>query len=293
MFSLLLRTVTRYALFLFVLLAGASAAKADLIGATGGNSATGELVDISTTNGSFTVIGNLVDISSNPYAMTGLAFQPGTGVLYGLTSNRSGTNPNSLVTINPATGLVTEIGLPGVGAFGDIKFSPTSGILYGFGNNGNLYTINLTTGAATLVGSSGNTNVIRGAGMAADSSGVLWGTPDSITGLYTYSTSNGAETLVTPFSGASLIGHVSALSFDPSDGTLFGADETNGGATDLITIDTSTGFITDIGSTVNNLDAMDFSPTQVPEPSSLILLTLTAAGAASHAWRRRRTLQPK
>ena len=64
---------------------------------------------------------------------------------------------NSLVTIDRASGAVTVIGPTGVanGNFGDLTYDSNHGVLYwvagGFGDE-NLYTINPTTGAATLVG---------------------------------------------------------------------------------------------------------------------------------------------
>lgn len=124
-----------------------------LYGATGSKGVSGELVILNpATGGMLTDIGPLVDGSSNPYGITGLAFQPGTGVLFGSTANLSPTAPRHLVTINPVTAQVSDVGSFGVGSetMADITFDPTSGILYGLESvSGNLCTINLTTGAAT------------------------------------------------------------------------------------------------------------------------------------------------
>src|SRR5690242_10793419 len=49
-------------------------------------------------------VGPLNDLSSVNYPITGLAFHPITGVLYGSTGN-AGTTDALLVTINPASGL--------------------------------------------------------------------------------------------------------------------------------------------------------------------------------------------
>lgn len=66
---------------------------------------------------------------------------------------------NSLVTIDPVTYAVTSIGSTGVsgGDFGDLAYDSISGTLYWAAGRGNdsLYTLNLATGAATLVGSYG------------------------------------------------------------------------------------------------------------------------------------------
>lgn len=65
---------------------------------------------------------------------------------------------------------------------------------------------------------------------------------------------------------------INALAFDAL-GTLYGVNVDLNDAnrpTDLITINTSTSAITDVGATPNSLDAMAFAP--VPEPASAMLL---------------------
>ena len=76
----------------------------------------------------------------------------------------------------------------------DLAFDPTSGVLYGVGTNGgaHLYSINTTTGAATLIGDSGLA-FTNGGGVEIDSTGAVFGSPlpanfgtyDKVTGLYT------------------------------------------------------------------------------------------------------------
>src|SRR4029079_13697798 len=115
-------------------------------------------------------IGPLNDASNVNYGMTGMAFQPSTGVLFGSTAANVPATAAKLVTINPATGLVTVVGGFGVAngsTMADLAFDPTSGTLYGVGTNGgaHLYSINTTTGAATIIGSSG-LRVTNGRGLA-------------------------------------------------------------------------------------------------------------------------------
>ena len=97
--------------------------------------------------------------------MTGLAFHPTTGVLYGSTGNANTALQGALVTINPATARVTVIGSFNAGpvngsgspaTMGDIAFD-SAGNLYGVATIGgpNLYSINPATGQATVVGVNG------------------------------------------------------------------------------------------------------------------------------------------
>src|SRR5215472_10494647 len=77
-----------------LLVAGVCLAEADvLFGATGSRGVRGELVLLNTTNGAPLVIGRLIDGFGRPYGITGLAFQPGTNVLFGSTAGVSPTAP--------------------------------------------------------------------------------------------------------------------------------------------------------------------------------------------------------
>ncbi len=93
-------------------------------------------------------------------AVGGMAFHPLTGVLYAV-GQRAGTagffmpGTHVLITIDPATGVGTEIGpftgpmtCPGCGVE-DLAFRP-NGVLYGM-VNGTLVTVNLETGASTFI----------------------------------------------------------------------------------------------------------------------------------------------
>jgi hypothetical protein len=65
---------------------------------------------------------------------------------------------NSLIRIDPTTLAVTTVGPTGVtGDFGDLAYNPSSNVVYWVPGRGNLnlYTINQSTGAASLVGSTG------------------------------------------------------------------------------------------------------------------------------------------
>ena len=81
----------------------------------------------------------------------------------------------SLITINPATALVTLIGPFGGAVLTDIAIDPGTGIMYGVsGFNEKFYTVNLTTGLATQIGNTG-IGFQNGGGLAANAAGVLYG----------------------------------------------------------------------------------------------------------------------
>jgi hypothetical protein len=106
----------------------------------------GLLYSVNTSNANLALIGGL---TGNNFATFGST----TTGLYGL----AGTgiqNVATLFSINPLTGAVTAIGPVGVignGQFAYARLSVGSDTLY-MENNGNLYTVNTTTGAGTQVG---------------------------------------------------------------------------------------------------------------------------------------------
>jgi hypothetical protein len=71
---------------------------------------------------------------------------------------------------------------------------------------------------------------------------------------------------------------------------LYGIDFQPGSpfAADLVTINPSTGAITNIGATQNGLVGLAFAPSAVPEPGSCMLVGLAAFGLALGFWARRR-----
>lgn len=265
------------------ILAAVSRADAQtLYGAT--SSGHGELYILNpATGGIVQDVGALTDSSAINYAVTGLAFDPLTGVLYGSTGGVSGTD---LLSINPASGLVNVIGSFGVGSatMTDLAFDQ-SGQLYGIGSSGgaNLFSINLSTGQATEIGSSG-VSFTEGGGLAIGSSGIFYGAP--IPGEYgTYDPTTGVYTDITsPATPAGAGSSYAALAFDGS--ALYGDNLVAGGSgvTHLVTIDPATGNVTDIGASVTHLDAIAF--TVVPEPTTIALLF--GAGALLLAIKRRK-----
>lgn len=235
-------------------------------------------------------VGPLNDVSGANYSVTGLAFHPATGVLYGSTGNANTAAQATLVTIDPDTALVTVVGAFDAGpvsgggnpaSMADIAFD-TSGNLYGVGTVGGpqLYSIDQATGKATVIGGTGFTST-AGGGLAISPGDLFYGTP-TIARFGTYDSAAGTYTNIAnptkPVGGA-----YAALAFDGD--TLYGLNlgpDSAGKPTQLVTFDLATGAITQLGTSVSSLDAIAFRP--VPEPATLALL---AGPLALLGWIRR------
>jgi hypothetical protein len=126
---------------------------------------------------------------------SGMAFVD--GILYGCYSTGGGSSPSTLATLNPVTGVSTDIGLTGISR-------PMSGLAWdGFGNmyavSGgfsapSFYKINLLTGTATLIGSTGVASL---GSLRFGSNGTLYaGATFTDSNLYTINILTGTATLV-------------------------------------------------------------------------------------------------
>jgi hypothetical protein len=239
---------------------------ADLYAASGQGS-TGELYILDPATGAtITDVGPLNDSTARNFGMTGLAFDPVSGVLYGSSANANAdqSTRGQLVTINPANGLVTPIGSFGLAAGGtmtDLAFDPVTHVLYGIPSNGgaNLFTIDTSTGQSTQVGSSGFT-ATNGGGVAVSSSGTIYGTPLPAN-FGTYDKTIGAYTNIAAPTLPNGRGY-GALKFNGA--VLYGLEvrnNTTGLPPHLVTIDATTGAVTDLGTTTADfLDGIAFKP---------------------------------
>ena len=146
---------------------------------------------------------------------------------------------NSLLRVDQLTNAITLVGSTGVGTgdFGDLTYDANHNVMYwvpGRGNN-NLYTINVSTGAATLVGSHGINGMFA---LAYDTANdTLYAESQSTQNLYSLNTLTGAATLI----GSSGITVVGGFTYRPDNNTLY-LMQSGGGA--LYTINTSTGAAT-------------------------------------------------
>lgn len=242
---------------------------------TGGNGGSLYIIDPATANA--TLVGPLL-VGGQPIGVTGIAFNPLTGVLYGVTDDGSPNFPDTLVTINLTSAAATVIG-SGLGQIlTDISFSST-GMLYGWlqqnsVNGGfpfttagpfNLVSINLTTGIATVVGTLAKAAGFQDGALAFSPSGTLYVENNQAQNMsccspYPYTFIIGT---VNPTTGVTTEGPMAtpggdidfnAMAFNAA-GTLFASAVDSDGFSSLYTIDPTTGNPTFIGS----LPALDGS----------------------------------
>src|SRR5437899_8326635 len=117
-------------------LASTSAASADTLYGSTASGGSGELYILNpATGGAIQDVGPLNDALNVNYGVTGLAFNPATGLLYGSTGNADAATAAKLIQINPLTGLVTVIGDFNVAGstMADLAFD-SAGNLYGIGS---------------------------------------------------------------------------------------------------------------------------------------------------------------
>jgi hypothetical protein len=180
-----------------------------------------------------------------------------TGVLYA-------SDSENLYRLTPYTGAATSVGSFDVGLMTGLGWDPISGVMYGTSREGagGLYTVNLSTGAATLVGPHG----VKLHGLEYDRwTGTLFGAYGAGADdcLYSINTATGAAALL------GHIGHfhessldtVGGLAVSPKTGVLYGAD--NGsliGWGALVTINKATGAGTLVGTCTQHIDGLAFDP---------------------------------
>jgi hypothetical protein len=224
------------------------------------------------------------------FPVTGLAFHPITGVLYGTTGAEIGTP--SLITINPSTGAGTLVGANTCGPIADITFR-SDGTLFGWSEcDDDLVTINLANGVETVVADSGFGTA--GSGIAFSPGGTLFFTGNNSNGLLrTINPATGQEVDAVQMTGGPAPNRVNALAFNGA-GTLYGSVKGTPGS--LVTINTATGVVTTVGPTVADLDAIVFAPAvvvrqapNVPTLSQWAVIALALLVVASVLWARRRT----
>lgn len=163
----------------------------------------------------------------------------------------------SLFEIDPGTGEKTSIGsvLSDVGTAGGLAYDSVSGTIYLTSTSHDaLYTLDLDTGFATLVGSYGTDVVMHG--LEWDSStGTLYAASTIPNTFYRVDTSTGAATEI----GSIGLSSFNNLGYDSTNDVMY---MTNSGMDRLYTIDRATGVPTLVGSLNMSLspNALAFAP---------------------------------
>ena len=205
-------------------------------------------------------------------SVTGLAFDPQTGTLYGSVSPLTGpTGGGSLYSFDLVTGVATLVGPFGTGIrIPDIAFN-AAGTLFGSSrSSGLVYTIDLSTGAESVFASIGAADT-GGNGIELDASGVIQWTRSTTLNAIDGTSGLLLGTLpLTPVVAPAYT--LSALTLDPETGTMFALTHMVVGVATLVTLDTSTGVVTTVGPSAGR-DAIAF---QVPEPTVSVLAVIAA-----------------
>jgi hypothetical protein len=241
-----------------------------------------------------TYAGDTSDLYTVNQSTGAISLVGNTGVNFGdLTSTNSQllgvdlTN-NALWTINPLTGAASnEVLISGTrGEITSIAWDPVTHALYGnttsgFGGADQLYAINSTTGAATLIGGIGSVNVYA---LGFSQTGVLLGESDATGELLSISTATGAGTDIGPTGLSSNYD----LASRPGDDVVFGLSSSTYG---LYTYNTGTGATSLVGAYGEdvNLAGLAFLPAGgVPEPATWAMMMVGFSGLGFVAHRRSR-----
>ena len=219
-----------------------------------GASQGGALITINQSDGSGTVVG----FPAIGAGLNGIAFDS-RGRLFASTI----TGTSTLIQIDPDTGaLISTIGPINVAgtpiSIGDLSFQPGTDVLFAVRSNadgtrggGKLYTINIVTAAATLVG---DTGAGAGGGIAFAPNGTLYQAAHNsnfdFPSLNTIDPAD-AHRLRT----VRLTSYYDGLGIRPSDGTLIA---TLGGSDTVFTINADTGVESFIGPTGQGVSDVDF-----------------------------------
>ncbi|HEX5009220.1 MAG TPA: hypothetical protein VFY71_02370 [Planctomycetota bacterium] len=217
-----------------------------LLGGTSGSAADGGILGtLDQSDASWTTIGDPTAAGPLP----GLALDS-TGALFGANNAGGGSGPATLIQIDPATGLliatvddiIDDADAEGL-KMSDIAFQPGTDVLFGMcattGKDGSLYTIDVTTASATLVGATG----LERGGLAFAPDGTLW--------LATVGDAASPVIAQIDPTDASVVGTaqdlttgLDALAVRPSDGVLFGVEDDS---SNIVTIDPADGSSTPVG----------------------------------------------
>ena len=175
---------------------------------------------------------------------------------YGLYGMSAKPNASTLYRIYCGTGATMLVRTFPVGDIRAIAFSRDY-VLYGATIWGDLYQLNVTTGAATYVGSSSDVTFTS---LACSPSGKLWASGyvgTTYDNIFTINTGTGEVAMVGRTGGNA---HVAGITFDPK-GKLYGLTGAGADTNSIIVVDTLTGIGTELFSTgTTGLLAISMNP---------------------------------
>lgn len=201
-------------------------------------------------------------LGNTGYAITGLAQDPTTGVLYAVSNAKSPVSPLTLLTVDPATGAAAQVGPLGKERkVADISFN-SLGQLYGWWDEPEdvFVSIDKANGTVTPIGTPGVLSTY-GSGLSFDLNDTLWffGLGE-FEAFHTIDPATGGVTergKLTPINGNE--SPVSAAAWDCARTTLYALVQNEGKPpANLVTINTATGVITDKGLTVTAADGLEW-----------------------------------
>ena len=197
-----------------------------------------------------------------------------SGTLYGV-GNRASDGVQVLLKINPATGVGTQVGATTLFAnVQDIAFRNSDDALYGY-SGGNIYTFNITTGVATLLGDTGD-GFPSGNGLAFSPFDTLYKADNN--SLWTIDQSTAAGTVFENLNYATTGDRVNAMKFDSSTGVLWASVKDGGTINYLATVDIGNGNVNEVGPTQTGTDGLTVALALIPEPGTFTLVGMGLVG---------------
>lgn len=159
--------------------------------------------------------------------------------------------------IDPATGVKTPIGTvsSNAGTTAGLAIGASNTVYLSSTGNDSLYTLDLATGTATLVGFYGDSAIVMHGLEYVPATDTLYGVSSHNNGLYEINKTTGTATLI----GTSGLSSFSNLGWNSITGVMY---LTNSGADSFYTIDLATGATTFVGLLVNstNPNGLAFDP---------------------------------
>jgi hypothetical protein len=218
----------------------------------------GNLYTVNLASGTATLVGAIRLPGATSIGVTGLSAHPSSGVLYGITSEKSPNSPHSLVKINGTSAAAELVGdLRVIGS--DIAFDANGTLYVWLPETNQLGTVDLSSAAVTPIGKPGPAG--SPAGLAIDPGGAVYVISKGASGtLDTVDLVTGALRIGPQLTGAPFSTQINSMSFLPSG--LLLAVNSNGGNpanTRLVAINTATGAVATIGTLPDDTDALAFS----------------------------------